>query len=115
MLTGESVSVTKTTEAVSERATVGDRKGMAFFASITAAVKEGRTVYNNIEKALLFMLPTNVAQALVILAAILAMPFHSANIPGSSGRSRVLPSRGGGEAGHPAGPEGGHVHSRGRP
>ena len=41
------------------------------FASITAAVKEGRTVYNNIEKAILFMLPTNVAQALVILAAIL--------------------------------------------
>ncbi len=41
------------------------------FASITAAVREGRTVYNNIEKALLFMLPTNVAQALVILIAIL--------------------------------------------
>ncbi len=40
------------------------------FASISAAVKEGRTVYNNIEKAILFMLPTNVAQALVILAAI---------------------------------------------
>ena len=40
------------------------------FASITAAVKEGRTVYNNIEKAMLFMLPTNAAQALVILAAI---------------------------------------------
>src|SRR5262249_24510199 len=40
------------------------------FASISAAVKEGRTVYNNIEKALLFMLPTNVAQALVIMAAI---------------------------------------------
>jgi magnesium-transporting ATPase (P-type)/biotin carboxyl carrier protein len=40
------------------------------FASITAAVREGRTVYNNIEKALLFMLPTNVAQALVILVAI---------------------------------------------
>jgi calcium-translocating P-type ATPase len=42
------------------------------FASITAAVREGRTVYNNIEKALLFMLPTNVAQALVILVAIIA-------------------------------------------
>jgi magnesium-transporting ATPase (P-type) len=40
------------------------------FASITAAVKEGRTVYNNIEKAMLFMLPTNVAQALVITVAI---------------------------------------------
>ena len=41
------------------------------FASIAAAVKEGRTVYNNIEKAILFMLPTNVAQALVIAVAIL--------------------------------------------
>jgi magnesium-transporting ATPase (P-type) len=40
------------------------------FASITAAVKEGRTVYNNIEKAMLFVLPTNVAQALVIAVAI---------------------------------------------
>jgi magnesium-transporting ATPase (P-type) len=40
------------------------------FASISAAVKEGRTVYNNIEKAMLFLLPTNVAQALVIAVAI---------------------------------------------
>ncbi len=41
------------------------------FASISAAVKEGRTVYNNIEKAMLFMLPTNVAQGAVIALAIL--------------------------------------------
>ncbi|WP_233236945.1 HAD-IC family P-type ATPase [Bordetella sp. LUAb4] len=41
------------------------------FASISAAVKEGRTVYNNIEKAMLFMLPTNVAQGAVIAAAII--------------------------------------------
>src|ERR1700757_2949768 len=41
------------------------------FASISAAVKEGRTVYNNIEKAMLFLLPTNVAQGLVIAVAIL--------------------------------------------
>jgi magnesium-transporting ATPase (P-type) len=41
------------------------------FASITAAVKEGRTVYNNIEKAMLFMMPTNVAQGLVILVAVM--------------------------------------------
>jgi magnesium-transporting ATPase (P-type) len=40
------------------------------FASISAAVKEGRTVYNNIEKAILFLLPTNVAQGLVIMVAI---------------------------------------------
>jgi magnesium-transporting ATPase (P-type) len=42
------------------------------FASITAAVKEGRTVYNNIEKAILFLFPTNFAQALVIAVAIFA-------------------------------------------
>jgi magnesium-transporting ATPase (P-type) len=41
------------------------------FASISAAVKEGRTVYNNIEKAMLFILPTNVAQGAVIALAIL--------------------------------------------
>jgi magnesium-transporting ATPase (P-type) len=41
------------------------------FASISTAVKEGRTVYNNIEKALLFLLPTNVAQGAVIAIAIL--------------------------------------------
>ena len=40
------------------------------FASIGAAVKEGRTVYNNIEKSILFLLPTNVAQGLVIMVAI---------------------------------------------
>jgi magnesium-transporting ATPase (P-type) len=40
------------------------------FASISAAVKEGRTVYNNIEKALLFLMPTNLAQGAVIAAAI---------------------------------------------
>lgn len=41
------------------------------FASITAAVREGRTVYTNIEKAILFMLPTNGGQAMTILSAIL--------------------------------------------
>ena len=44
------------------------------FASITAAVREGRTVYNNIEKAILFMLPINGGQALTILAAIFLGP-----------------------------------------
>jgi magnesium-transporting ATPase (P-type) len=41
------------------------------FASITYAVEEGRTVYDNLRKALLFTLPTNGAEALVIIAAIL--------------------------------------------
>jgi len=53
------------------------------FASIAAAVKEGRTVYNNIEKAMLFMLPTNVAQALVIAVALVvgfALPITAPQI-----------------------------------
>jgi magnesium-transporting ATPase (P-type) len=41
------------------------------FASIAHAVEEGRTVYDNLKKALLFVLPTNGGQAFVIIAAIL--------------------------------------------
>ncbi|WP_027858527.1 cation-transporting P-type ATPase [Marinobacterium jannaschii] len=41
------------------------------FASITAAMEEGRTVYDNIRKAILFILPTNGGEALCILTAIL--------------------------------------------
>ncbi|MFP4162821.1 MAG: cation-transporting P-type ATPase [Chitinispirillaceae bacterium] len=40
------------------------------FASITNAVEEGRTVYDNLRKSLLFILPTNGGQALVIVSAI---------------------------------------------
>jgi magnesium-transporting ATPase (P-type) len=42
------------------------------FASIQRAVEEGRTVYDNLRKAILFILPTNAAQALIIVTAILA-------------------------------------------
>ena len=42
------------------------------FASIERAVEEGRTIYDNLQKSILFTIPTNAAQALVILAAILA-------------------------------------------
>lgn len=41
------------------------------FASIQVAVEEGRTVYDNLRKSILFILPTNAAQAGVIVAAIL--------------------------------------------
>ncbi len=41
------------------------------FASIERAVEEGRTIYDNLQKAILFILPTNGAQALVILTAVL--------------------------------------------
>ena len=40
------------------------------FASIVRAVEEGRTVYDNIKKSILFILPTNGGEALTILAAI---------------------------------------------
>jgi magnesium-transporting ATPase (P-type) len=40
------------------------------FASIAAAVEEGRTVYDNIRKAIAFILPTNVGQAGLLVVAI---------------------------------------------
>jgi magnesium-transporting ATPase (P-type) len=40
------------------------------FASIAHAVEEGRTVYDNLKKAILFVLPTNGSQAMTIVAAI---------------------------------------------
>jgi calcium-translocating P-type ATPase len=42
------------------------------FASIVAGVEEGRGVNDNIRKALLFILPTSAAEALVVLVAALA-------------------------------------------
>ncbi|NOQ93325.1 MAG: HAD-IC family P-type ATPase [Methylophaga sp.] len=41
------------------------------FSSIVDAVEEGRTVYDNLKKAILFILPTNGGEALIIIAAIL--------------------------------------------
>jgi len=41
------------------------------FSSIVDAVKEGRTVFDNLKKAILFILPTNGGEALVIIAAII--------------------------------------------
>ena len=41
------------------------------FATIVNAVREGRTVYDNLRKAVLFILPTSIAEAIVMLAAIL--------------------------------------------
>lgn len=41
------------------------------FASIERAVEEGRRIYDNIRKSVVFLLPTNGAQSLVILVAVL--------------------------------------------
>jgi len=40
------------------------------FASIAHAVEEGRTVYDNLKKSIMFVLPTNGGEALTIIAAI---------------------------------------------
>ena len=42
------------------------------FASIAAAVREGRTVYDNLKKAIVFLLPVNGGESFAIIAAILA-------------------------------------------
>ena len=53
------------------------------FASIERAVEEGRTIYDNLRKAILFILPTNGAEALVILGAVsfgMALPLTPVQI-----------------------------------
>ncbi len=41
------------------------------FATIEAAVREGRVIYDNIVKSILFILPTNAAQSLLLVIAVL--------------------------------------------
>ncbi len=41
------------------------------FATIAHAVEEGRTIFDNLRKAILFILPTNGGQALIVLVAVL--------------------------------------------
>jgi magnesium-transporting ATPase (P-type) len=53
------------------------------FATIAAAVREGRTVFDNIKKSLLFIIPTNGGEAGLILLAVfagLAMPITAGQI-----------------------------------
>jgi len=45
------------------------------FATIISAVEEGRHVWNNLEKAILYTLPTNGGQALLVMGAVLMAPF----------------------------------------
>jgi magnesium-transporting ATPase (P-type) len=44
------------------------------FATIRAAIEEGRRVYDNLVKAMAFALPTNVGEALIVLVAVVAFP-----------------------------------------
>ena len=53
------------------------------FASIACAVEEGRTVYDNLKKSIMFILPTNGGEAFIIIAAIVmgtALPITPAQI-----------------------------------
>lgn len=53
------------------------------FATITAAVEEGRRIYDNIRKSVVFLLPTNGAQSLVVFVAVmlgLALPLSPVQI-----------------------------------
>lgn len=50
------------------------------FASIEAAVQEGRRVYDNLVKSLAFVFPTSFSQALVILVAVLFFPIHAGQL-----------------------------------
>ncbi|HQR79510.1 MAG TPA: cation-transporting P-type ATPase [Actinomycetota bacterium] len=53
------------------------------FSSIERAVEEGRRIYDNIQKSIVFLLPTNGAQSLVILVAVLfglALPLSPVQI-----------------------------------
>ena len=45
------------------------------FATIVAAVEEGRHAWNNLQKAILYTLPTNAAQALLIMGAVIMAAF----------------------------------------
>lgn len=45
------------------------------FASIAAAVEEGRRVYDNLIKSLTFVLPTNLGLAMILMAAVMFFPF----------------------------------------
>ncbi|MHA7133619.1 cation-translocating P-type ATPase [Oerskovia turbata] len=53
------------------------------FATIERAVEEGRRIYDNLRKSVLFLLPTNGAQSLVILVAVLlgwALPLQPVQV-----------------------------------
>ncbi|MGI0023429.1 MAG: cation-translocating P-type ATPase, partial [Nitrososphaeraceae archaeon] len=50
------------------------------FASIEAAVEEGRRIYDNLIKSLAFVLPTSLGQALVIFFAVLFFPIREEGI-----------------------------------
>jgi len=57
---------TEVTKDASEMVLVDDN-----FSTIVSAIEEGRRVYDNLKKTILFLLPTNGAESLLIIASIL--------------------------------------------
>jgi Ca2+-transporting ATPase len=49
------------------------------FATIAAAVEEGRRIYDNLLKSFAFVLPTNLGLALILLTAVMAFPIVGGN------------------------------------
>ncbi len=49
------------------------------FASIVSAIEEGRRVFDNLVKSLVFVLPTNIGEALVVLVAVMLFPVEGGN------------------------------------
>ncbi len=62
------------------------------FASIAAAVEEGRRVYDNLIKSLAFVLPTNLGLALILMWAVAFFPFAEVTyvVDGVSSTAREL-------------------------
>ncbi|MDR9439832.1 MAG: HAD-IC family P-type ATPase [Halomonas sp.] len=50
------------------------------FATISAAVEEGRRVYDNLAKSLAFILPTSLGQSMIILVAVLFFPITDGHL-----------------------------------
>ena len=82
------------------------------FSTIEAAVEEGRRVYDNLEKAIAFVLPTNFGEALILLVAVLAFPFGRRAACSRSARADPLGQPG--RHGHPR-PAAGVRGARARP
>ena len=55
------------------------------FASIAAAVREGRTVYDNLKKVISWTLPTNAGESMIIVLALAGRP-----APAGDGRCMIL-------------------------
>jgi magnesium-transporting ATPase (P-type) len=61
------------------------------FASIAAAVEEGRRVYDNLIKSLAFVLPTNLGLALILIYAVAFFPLVERIIDGQVVKDLLLP------------------------